>query len=259
MGSGKRRSLAGRGSRSGRPAARCAERRRAGSARSGRCPASPWSAAVEGDSHRRSCGPALEALLAAAVLRHPRTVDPVTRYRRVRDATIYEELWASAARAARAARFELRRAFLLAEVRAGTPCWTWGAGDGQFTAELAARGAEVVGAEVAQAAVERARPAPSRSSASSWCRSTARCRSRTARSSLVWASEVIEHVADTGRWLSEVRRVLAPGGRLLLTTPSHGRLRPGARWHRAVLGAAGRSPAPLHPEVAALVARAVRV
>jgi ubiquinone/menaquinone biosynthesis C-methylase UbiE len=42
---------------------------------------------------------------------------------------------------------------------------------------------------------------------------------------LVWASEVIEHVADTARWLSEVRRVLAPAGRLLLTTPSHGRLR----------------------------------
>jgi SAM-dependent methyltransferase len=42
---------------------------------------------------------------------------------------------------------------------------------------------------------------------------------------LVWASEVIEHVADTARWLSEVRRVLAPRGRLLVTTPSHGRLR----------------------------------
>ena len=41
----------------------------------------------------------------------------------------------------------------------------------------------------------------------------------------MWSSEVIEHVADTARWLSEVRRVLAPGGRLLLTTPSHGRLR----------------------------------
>jgi SAM-dependent methyltransferase len=42
---------------------------------------------------------------------------------------------------------------------------------------------------------------------------------------LVWASEVIEHVADTARWLSEIRRVLAPGGRLLVTTPSHGRAR----------------------------------
>ena len=42
---------------------------------------------------------------------------------------------------------------------------------------------------------------------------------------LVWASEVIEHVSDTARWLSEVRRVLTPGGVLLITTPSHGRLR----------------------------------
>jgi SAM-dependent methyltransferase len=42
---------------------------------------------------------------------------------------------------------------------------------------------------------------------------------------VVWSSEVIEHVADTARWLSEVRRVLVPGGRLLLTTPNHGRLR----------------------------------
>jgi SAM-dependent methyltransferase len=42
---------------------------------------------------------------------------------------------------------------------------------------------------------------------------------------LVWSSEVIEHVADTARWLSEVRRVLAGGGRVLLTTPSHGRVR----------------------------------
>ena len=42
---------------------------------------------------------------------------------------------------------------------------------------------------------------------------------------MAWASEVIEHVADAARWLSEVRRVLAPGGRLLVTTPAHGRLR----------------------------------
>ena len=40
---------------------------------------------------------------------------------------------------------------------------------------------------------------------------------------LVWATEVIEHVADTARWLSEVRRVLAPRGRLLVTTPNHAR------------------------------------
>ena len=40
----------------------------------------------------------------------------------------------------------------------------------------------------------------------------------------VWAGEVIEHVVDVAPWLSEVRRVLRPRGRLLLTTPHHGPL-----------------------------------
>jgi len=40
----------------------------------------------------------------------------------------------------------------------------------------------------------------------------------------VWAGEVIEHVVDLAPWLSEVRRVLRPGGTLLLTTSHHGPL-----------------------------------
>jgi SAM-dependent methyltransferase len=88
---------------------------------------------------------------------------------------------------------------------------------------LARAGASAVGVDVAEAALRRARTrhpeldfriapigGPLPLSDSSF--------------ELVWASEVIEHIADTARWLSEVRRVLAPGGRLLLTTPSHGRL-----------------------------------
>jgi len=89
---------------------------------------------------------------------------------------------------------------------------------------LAQAGAQATGVDVAQAALDRARarhpaldfrlvpldgPLPLEDNSFD----------------LVWASEVIEHVADTGRWLSEARRVLAPGGRLLVTTPSHGRLR----------------------------------
>jgi hypothetical protein len=35
---------------------------------------------------------------------------------------------------------------------------------------------------------------------------------------------LIEHVADTASWLSEIRRVLRSGGTLALSTPDHGPL-----------------------------------
>jgi SAM-dependent methyltransferase len=40
---------------------------------------------------------------------------------------------------------------------------------------------------------------------------------------LVLSAETIEHVRDVQRFLSEVRRVLRPGGTFALTTPIHGR------------------------------------
>jgi ubiquinone/menaquinone biosynthesis C-methylase UbiE len=120
--------------------------------------------------------------------------------------------------------FEHRLRFLLGEVRAGDRALDVGCGVGEFTAAMAAVGADAIGVDVAEAALRRARsrhpglefrlvpfggPLPFEDGSFQ----------------LVWASEVIEHVADTARWLSEVRRVLVPGGRLLVTTPSHGRLR----------------------------------
>ena len=44
----------------------------------------------------------------------------------------------------------------------------------------------------------------------------------------MWCSEVLEHVADTAHLLLEVRRVLRPGGRLLVTVPFHGRVKAAA-------------------------------
>jgi ubiquinone/menaquinone biosynthesis C-methylase UbiE len=120
--------------------------------------------------------------------------------------------------------FDLRLAHLRAGVRAGDRVLDLGCGDGRFTAELTRIGGKPIGADVAQAALDRARtghpgldfrlvpfdgPLPFDD----------------VSFDVVWCSEVIEHVADTARWLSEVRRVLVPRGRLLLTTPSHGRLR----------------------------------
>jgi SAM-dependent methyltransferase len=141
--------------------------------------------------------------------------------RLVRD--YYEELWERLPAERRPPDFERRRGFLLAEVRPGDRVLDLGSGSGVFSASLASAGASVVGIEVAEAAVRRSRaqhpeldfrlapldgPLPLQD----------------ASFDLTWASEVIEHVADTARWLSEVRRVLAPGGRLLLTTPNHGRV-----------------------------------
>jgi ubiquinone/menaquinone biosynthesis C-methylase UbiE len=41
---------------------------------------------------------------------------------------------------------------------------------------------------------------------------------------LVLAAEVVEHVVDVPTLLSEVRRVLKPGGEMAVTTPAHGRM-----------------------------------
>ena len=136
----------------------------------------------------------------------------------------YEELWQQLPDELELPDFEARRRFLLSEVSSGQRALDLGCGNGDFTALLAESGGQVVGCDVARAAVVRATarhpgldfrvvpadgPLPLEDNSFD----------------LVWASEVIEHVADTARWLSEARRVLTPRGRLLITTPSHGRLR----------------------------------
>jgi 2-polyprenyl-3-methyl-5-hydroxy-6-metoxy-1,4-benzoquinol methylase len=135
----------------------------------------------------------------------------------------FEELWRRLPADARPSDFELRRRYLLAVVARGERVLDVGCGAGEFSAKLARAGAHVVGIEVAPTALDRARtnhpdldfrlveldqPLPFDDNSFH----------------VVWAGEVIEHVADTARWLSELRRVLAPGGRLLLSTPNHGRV-----------------------------------
>ena len=136
----------------------------------------------------------------------------------------YEELWSSLPEDLEPPDLELREAFARSALTASDRVLDLGFGTGDLTADLATVAPQITGAEVAEAALARARrrhprldlrlvpidgPLPFDDGAFD----------------AVWSSEVIEHVADTARWLSEVRRVLAPRGRLLLTTPSHGRLR----------------------------------
>ena len=135
----------------------------------------------------------------------------------------YEELWERLPDEAQAPDFARRAAFAAESIHPGDRVLDLGCGQGDLTAVLAGTGARPLGVDVADAALRRARrrhpelrfalapidgPLPLQDSTFD----------------VVWASEVIEHVADTARWLSEVRRVLVPGGRLLVTTPNHGRL-----------------------------------
>ena len=136
----------------------------------------------------------------------------------------YEELWARLPRELEHPDWDLRRGLLLREVRAGVRVLDLGSGDGAFTATAAQAGAQVVGVEVAQAAVSRAR-ASHDDLEFRLVEIDGALPFEDGSFDVVWSSEVIEHIADTARWLSEARRVLVPGGRILLTTPAHGRVR----------------------------------
>ena len=136
----------------------------------------------------------------------------------------YEDLWASLPAELAPPDWDLRRAFLLGELRPGDRVLDLGSGAGDFTAEIARAGGRVTGVEVAEAAIARAR-SRHRELEFRLAPIEGQLPFDDGAFDLVWTSEVIEHVADTARWLSELRRVMVPGGRLLLTTPSHGRLR----------------------------------
>lgn len=136
----------------------------------------------------------------------------------------YEDVWERQPEDPEPWAWQRRRALLLGEARPGEQVLDLGCGAGRFTAALRDTGAQPIGVEIAEGALERARrnvpgadlrlapavgPLPLEDSSVD----------------LVWCSEVLEHVPDTARLLSEIRRVLRTGGRLLVTTPSHGPLR----------------------------------
>jgi len=138
----------------------------------------------------------------------------------------YEALWESVPEDSLPADFALRRRYLLGHVRAGERVLDVGCGDGRFAAELVRAGAHVVGVDVAARALRRAERIP-RAAAVDLRLVAAEepLPLSDASFDVVWAGEVIEHIVDTAAWLSELRRVLRSQGRLLLTTPAHGRAR----------------------------------
>jgi 2-polyprenyl-3-methyl-5-hydroxy-6-metoxy-1,4-benzoquinol methylase len=134
----------------------------------------------------------------------------------------HEALWHELPEGLRPVAFEMRLGFLRESAAPGRRVLDVGCGEGAFAAELMRAGADVVAVDVAQEPLRRARRRHPEldlrllDGESRWAFDEASF-------DLVWAGEVIEHVADTAGWLSELRRVLRSGGVLALTTPAVGR------------------------------------
>ena len=133
---------------------------------------------------------------------------------------LHEGVWDGVPKDAQPPLAEARLAFLRAGLRGGESVLDIGCGQGWFAQALCEAGFAVIGADVAAEPLRRARRRHPGldlrllEEEDSWPFADAQF-------DAVWAGEVIEHVADTVAWLSELRRVLAPGGRLLLSTPAH--------------------------------------
>lgn len=134
----------------------------------------------------------------------------------------YEDLWERLPAERDLPHVPERRALMLEHVRPGSRVLDLGCGDGAFAGAAAAAGGLVTGVDVAEAALRRGRAAhPDVVFRLAPCEGPLPLPD--AAFDVVWASEVIQHVADTARFLSEVRRVMRPGAVLLVTTPSRGR------------------------------------
>jgi 2-polyprenyl-3-methyl-5-hydroxy-6-metoxy-1,4-benzoquinol methylase len=137
----------------------------------------------------------------------------------------HEALWEGVPEGLEPLDFERRLAFLLARVPVGARVLDVGCGEARFAEALLERGARVVGLDVAEEPLRRARARrPELGLDLRRVAPTGPWPLDDVSFDVVWAGEVLEHVADTAGWLSEARRVLRSGGALVLSTPAHGRL-----------------------------------
>jgi SAM-dependent methyltransferase len=130
--------------------------------------------------------------------------------------SFYEDVWAELPEDPEPWAWQRRRGLLLADAQPGERVLDLGCGAGRFVAALRDHGADAVGVDLAEGALERARR---NVPGAEFLATTGELPDSSV--DLVWCSEVLEHVPDTAGLLSEARRVLRTGGRLLITTPSH--------------------------------------
>jgi 2-polyprenyl-3-methyl-5-hydroxy-6-metoxy-1,4-benzoquinol methylase len=116
-----------------------------------------------------------------------------------------------------------------------------GCGTGLNARHLAAMGHLVVGTDVSSVAIERFKQSGFDGFVCDMEKG-AGLALPDASFDLVFASEVIEHIADTATFLAELNRLVRPGGTLILSTPNS------AFWPYRLLGLAGRTSSEVqHP------------
>jgi SAM-dependent methyltransferase len=169
------------------------------------------------------------------VERVPRSLDPAEDGSRCLDAqgrvlasaSYHDEIWQALPEQRPFDHAETRFALEAVELGAAggsarvlAPGW----GDGRLAAELARAGASVTGLDPSPVALERARQAHPELDLQAPL-ADGRLPLEDGRFELVVCIHVLQHVADTQLLLSEARRVLVPGGQLVVAVPWHGRLK----------------------------------
>ena len=134
-----------------------------------------------------------------------------------------DAIWEAVPEGAEPELFAERREFLLDHVEPGDRVLDVGAGEGAFSAAIAAAGAHPIAVEVADEPLRRLRARFPEVEDALRAVAGEPLPVGDAEVDLVWAGEVIEHVVDVGAFAGDLRRVLKPGGPLLLTTPDHPR------------------------------------
>jgi len=151
-----------------------------------------------------------------------------------------DELWELVADHERVPPAHLR-AFVESLPRAGDAL-DLGCGEGSLT--LAVRAGRLTAADVSRVALERARARLEPDARLVELEPDAPLPLGDGEFDLVLCAETIEHVRDVQLFLSEIRRVLRPGGTLALTTPAHLPV--------------GRRPHPLSPHLRFFTRRSLR-